>query len=287
MIGNLRWLAFAVAMALPTMGAFSPSCARAESFSPWAVYYADALPAARFREFNLIVFDSDKHPPLEPLVDRGKRVLGYLSLGELNRQRSYFDEVKAEGLLLMENPNWPGSFFVDVRDPRWAKRLVEEVIPAILRRGFHGLFFDTLDNPPHLERTDGKKFAGMTAAATGLVRAIRRHYPHITIMMNRGYDILEGVESSIDMVLGESVLARYDFAEKRYVQVPDQEYRLQVGWLTEAKRRRPALQVFTLDYWDPDDSNGLRQIYTEQRANGFIPYVATIALDRLISEPKP
>ena len=144
---------------------------------PWVVYYAAELPPTAFYGFDLVVFESDKHPPLEPLVDRRKKVLGYLSLGEVNESRPYFAEVKGEGLLLMENENWKGSYFVDVRDMRWTRRVIDELVPAILRRGFQGIFIDTLDNPGHLERTDAKAYAGMTEAGARLVRTLRRNFP--------------------------------------------------------------------------------------------------------------
>ena len=62
-------------------------------------------------------------------------------------------------------------------------------------------------------------------------------------------------------------------------------YQSQVAMLQDAQRRNPALRVFTLDYWDPSDAEGLREIYHRQRAQGFSPYVATIALDEVIVEP--
>ena len=253
---------------------------------PWAVYYAAELPPTAFYGFDLVVFESDSHPPLEPLVDRRKKVIGYISLGEVNETRPYFAEVKAEGLYRGENENWKGSYFVDVRDPRWTKRVVEELVPAILRRGFQGIFIDTLDNPGHLERTDPKANAGMIEAATRLVRTLRRNFPRMTIMLNRGYDLLPQVERDIDMVLGESVYADYDFATKKYTRVDEPTYRQQVELLQAAARRQPKLKVLTLDYWDPDDAAGIAEIYRVQSANGFSPYVATVELDRLVPGPK-
>jgi uncharacterized protein (TIGR01370 family) len=252
---------------------------------PWAVYYAAELPPTAFYGYDLIIFESDRHPPLEPLIDRKKRVLGYLSLGEINETRGYFAEARAEGLLLSENPNWAGSYFVDVRNERWTKRVIEELVPAILRRGFQGIFIDTMDNPPHLERTDAKAYAGMSEAGARLLRTLRRHYPRITVILNRAYDILPAVERDIDMVLGESVYADFDFAQKRYQRVEEGLYRRQVELLQAAARRQPRLRVLTLDYWDPADAAGIAEIYRVQMANGFSPYVATVELDRLVPRP--
>jgi len=253
---------------------------------PWAVYYANDLPPNAFYGYDLVVFESDAHPPLEPLVDRGKKVVGYLSLGEVNEVRPYFAEVKAENLFRGENENWKGSFFVDLRDPRWTKRVVEDLVPDILRRGFQGIFIDTLDNPGHLERLDPKANAGMVEAAARLVRTLRRNFPRMIIVLNRGYDLLPLVERDIDMVLGESVYADYDFAAKKYGKVDEPTYRQQVEILQAAARRQPKLKVLTLDYWDPNDAAGIAEIYRVQAANGFSPYVATVELDKLVPRPK-
>ncbi len=253
---------------------------------PWVVYYAAELPPSAFYPYELVVLESDRHPPIEPLIDRGKKVVGYLSLGEVNETRPYFADVKGEGILLGENENWKGSYFVDVRDPRWTKRVIDELVPQIIRRGFHGIFIDTMDNPGHLERLDANANAGMLEAGARLIRTLRRNFPRMTIILNRGYDMLPSVERDIDMVLGESVYADYDFEAKKYGKVDEATYRQQVEILQAAARRQPDLKVLTLDYWDPADAAGIAEIYKVQTANGFSPYVATVELDRLVPGPQ-
>ena len=262
------------------------SLAASQKYQKFAVYYSDKERSAAFDSFDLLVLDSDYHPDLTTLADRGKTLLGYLSLGEVEKIRSYYGDVRKEGILLQENPYWEGSYFVDLRDERWTSRVIEKLIPRILAQGFHGLFLDTLDNPGHLERTDPRKFKGMISAAEDLVKTIRYHYPTTKIMLNRAYEILPQVSSDIDMVLGESVFADYDFEKKVCQRVEEKLYLQQVEMLKSAQSRSPGLQVMTLDYWDPDDHEGILEIYTEQRQNGFVPYVATIDLDILVPEPK-
>ncbi len=268
--------AMVLVMAGPTGAAAQP---------PWLTYYSDDAPIEAFSEYSLIVLDADHHPPLAPLSAQRKLLLGYISLGEVERYRSHFAEVESEGILVQENEDWPGSFYVDVRDPRWTQRVVSELVPEILRRGFDGIFLDTLDNAADLERTDPAAYAGMTEAAARLVRTIRLHFPTITIMLNRAYEILPLVEQDVDMLLGESVFTDYNFETKDYGRVPAETYREQVEWLQAAMARQPHLRVMTLDYWDPQDLDGIRRIYREQRANGFEPYVSSIELDRIVAEP--
>lgn len=249
----------------------------------WTVIYTDKVEPAALLDYAVIVLDSTHHPPLAPLA--GRTVMGYASLGEVENWRPWFARARDAGIVLDENRNWPGSFFVDVRSRAWQDIVLDTVVPNVMSQGFGGVFFDTLDNPPHLERTDPKQYAGMTRAAASLVESVRLKYPQARLMLNRGYELLPLVGGAIDYALGESVYADWDFDRKEYRLVEHATYQEQVRLLQAARRQFPGLQVMTLDYWDPADRAGLRRIYRAQRANGFSPYVATVELDRLVPEP--
>jgi uncharacterized protein (TIGR01370 family) len=248
----------------------------------WMVYYSDKLPPSAFEKYDLLVFDSEYHPYLPPLNQTNKTILGYISLGEVEGHRFFYKRIRQKGILMQENPFWKGSYYVDVRDQRWGKFIIEEVIPYILKKGFDGLFFDTLDNQIELERANPEKYAGMVEASINLIKAIRKHFPDIKIMLNRAYQIAPEVANDIDMILGESVFADYDFENKTYNLVEEDLYRKQVDMLQAVRGINESLKIYTLDYWNPDDKEGIQKIYNEQRANGFIPLVSTIDLHQII-----
>ncbi len=252
----------------------------------WAVYYADAAAPEAFAPFDMVVFDSDRHPDLGPLHARKALAIGYLSVGEVHRTRSYFDEVSRQGLLLDENPTWPGAFAVDIRDRRWHARILDELVPAILARGFDGVFLDTVDTGTDLERRDRVRFAGATLATIELVRAIKRRYPSAVVVLNRGYDILPAVENSVDMVLAESLVTAWDFQNNRARMAPAPQHQAESAMLRQAAERNPKLKLLALEYWPPEDGAALKEIYAKVRALGFAPYVATVALDRVVPEPR-
>jgi uncharacterized protein (TIGR01370 family) len=278
---NVLFMAGAIAL---LAGRAVPASAETER---WVVVYSEKPAIPEFRAYNLVVLDSIHHPPIRPLLEQRKTVIGYISLGEVENYRDYFKEVEKEGILYEKNPNWPDSRYIDVRDQRWTRRVVEDLVPRILHKGFQGIFIDTLDNPAELERRDPQKFKGMTEAAANLVKAIRRHHPRIHIMLNRSYEILPAVDGHIDSVLGESVFTEIDFEKKSYRLADPKVYRQQVEWLQAAKKRQPKLKIYTLDYWVPTDTAGVARIYAEQRKNGFIPYVSIKDLDRVLKEPAP
>lgn len=278
----MRRIALAAGTLFAVMARIVPAAAVDER---WVVVYSEKPPLEAFRDYKLVVLDSTHHPPIRPIIEQRKTVIGYISLGEVENYRDHYKEVEAEGILLDRNPNWPESRYVDVRDPRWTRRVVEQLVPRLLHKGFHGIFLDTLDNPPDLERRNPQRYKGMTEAAANLVKSIRRHYPRIYIMMNRAYEILPAVDGQIDAVLGESILTDIDFEKKTYRLADPKLYRQQVEWLQAAKRRQPRLKVYTLDYWRPEDATGIIHIYNEQRKNGFIPYVSIKELNQIVKEP--
>jgi len=259
---------------------------RAEPPERWAVCYSDRPSALELVDYDVLVLDPDHHPPLAPIVDRDRTVLAYLSLTQIGRGRHTFPALVDAGVILEAHPVWADASYVDFRRPEWTRAIIEEMVPRILEAGFTGLFLDTLDDAEFLESQDPTRFGGMQNAAVQLVRAIRHHFPSIVLMVNRGYAVVPAVADSIDMLLGESVLSTFDPATKSYARVPAPDIQWQVGALRQAKALNPRLKLFTLDYWDPADEEGVRRLYRQQRANGFVPYVSTPLLDAIVKEPQ-
>lgn len=252
----------------------------------WVTYYGDALPAETFLDYDLVLFDSVSHPPLRPLQNRNKMLLGYLSIGEAEKYRNDFNEIKKLGVLLQENKNWPGHYFVDIRNPKWAKYLIEKKIPEVLFQRFDGLMLDTLDSPLYLGEEFPQQYPGMKEAAINLLKEIRLQYPGIKLMLNRGFEVMPEAADQIDMLLLESTLTDTDSNPKKPKLVPENIYQELVEEAKAAQKAAPNLKIYALDYWQPEDKEGVRNIYATQRGNGFIPYVATIDLQRVVEEPK-
>jgi uncharacterized protein (TIGR01370 family) len=254
----------------------------------WAVYYSDRETPEAFQPYGLLVLDARYHPPLAPLQAAGKSLYGYVSLGEIELHHPLYTRVRAEGLLLGENPNWKGSYFVDLRDRRWHNHVLRELVPQVLEQGFEGLFLDTLDDAGYLEDNQPDRLGmrpGMRQGAIDLVRAIRAGYPNAPLLLNRAYDLLDSLAPLLAGHLSESCYAQYDAATKRYRLVNDAAAAALLQKALAVKGKYPALRLLSLDYWDPADELGVARIYAAQRTLGFDPYVATVALDRLVAEP--
>jgi uncharacterized protein (TIGR01370 family) len=245
----------------------------------WAVYYADALPPEAFMAYDLLVFDSDIHPPLASLKAQGKTLLGYLSLAEADPYRSYYPAMK--DWLLPKETGRPE--YIDVRRPEWKTYVVETLVPAILAQGFDGIMIDTVDSATTLEA----QHAGMSDGAAAIIREIRARFPHMLIMLNRGFAILPQVADSIDMVMAESIYAGWRMGSRDAAPVAAETYADYVAMLADIKRRFPHVKIYTLDYWPPGDEESIARIYKMQRRQGFIPYVSSDQSLRILTkEPR-
>ncbi|TVV71388.1 endo alpha-1,4 polygalactosaminidase [Sphingomonas solaris] len=252
----------------------------------WAVDYGPMPDPAIARTVDLLVVEPD-HAGATPVTrGSGPLLLAYLSLGEVAASRPYAARLRADGLLGRRNPHWPEASYIDLRDPRWRRMVLERIIPPLVARGFDGIFFDTLDNAEAMEAADPAGAAGMVAAAAALVKAIRQRFPRLLLMMNRGYAMLPTVAPHIDLLLGEAMASRWNFATKRYEKLSDADWTWQADRLRAARDVNPALALLTLDYWSMDDPATVRALYARERAAGFVPYVSMLALDRLYAEPE-
>lgn len=251
----------------------------------WGVDYSPSTDAAVARTYDLLILEPDCPRPIAPLRGPKARLLGYISLGEVERHRPFADALNRAGALRAANPNWPDARLVDLRHPAWSALVLDVLIPAILHKGYDGIFIDTLDNAEALEQADPAGNAGMVAKAAELVRAIRTRFPDILIMMNRGYALLSDVAAQVDLVMGEAMASRWNFSTHAYEMMSREDWEWQANRLQAAKRRNPSLALMTLDYWDSADHVAIASLYARERAAGFLPYVATLALDRLLPEP--
>lgn len=266
-----------VALTMP----FAAVAAQAER---WVVYYGASLPPEKFGSYDVIVFDREYHPSLEPLHQ--KTLLGYISLGEAENYRRDFDELKSRELFLVTNEAWRDHIIVDIRRPEWKAYIIETLVPQTLEKGFDGVMFDTVDSPVYLELKHPEKYKGMKQAAADIIASVRARYPDIKIMMNRGFDVLPQVADKIDMVMAETVYTDWQPGKKRPVMQSAEERDAIVSVMREAQKISPSLKLYSLDYWPQKEKKKIREIYAAQRSLGFVPYVSTLDLQSIYEEPK-
>ncbi|MGJ4930459.1 endo alpha-1,4 polygalactosaminidase [Bradyrhizobium sp. HKCCYLS2038] len=249
----------------------------------WLAFYGEIADDVAFDGYQIVILDRGYRGSITKIGAGGARVCSYLSLCEIRTGDPLFYALHASALL-EPNPDWPGTRRVDVRHSSWRSFILDTVIPSIEAAGFDGLMLDTLDTATYLESTDPERYRGMRAAAIALVDTIRDQHPHMTVIMNRGYDLLADLAPRIDAVIVESLLTVPDGQGHFVLADPDAVAR-ERALLAPAARRRPPLPILSLDYWDPGDRKMIAELYRRERAFGHHPYVATRLLDSIVPEP--
>jgi hypothetical protein len=130
--------------------------------------------AGRFAPFDLIVMDGeDAHSRnVYPLRQQGKVVLGYLSVGTIEKGRFWYEAAKPYRLDYWGD--W-GEWYAKVKSAGFRRLIAEKVASRMLSKGFNGLFLDNTDMvETHPGQREGMKLLveslrGVVDATDGLL----------------------------------------------------------------------------------------------------------------------
>jgi uncharacterized protein (TIGR01370 family) len=244
-----------------------------------ASYALDALDwRAPGRDAQMVVLTGDPRERLGELPEGTVR-LGYLSVGEADRNRREADGVRGQGFLVEPNPDWPDNVRVDIRDPRWQELLLEREVPRLLARGFDGLMLDTIDTAPYLEAKDRARFRGSREALRHWLGRLRARFPHAVVIANATL-ALPDAAPYVDGFVVEGLFATYDFGLRRYRATTGTEQAWKLAQIERARRIAPR-PVFTIEYADVGDVALGSWAEAESARYGFHPYVTVKDLNAL------
>ena len=275
---NLRFRLRRLAAAIAIL--FIASYAHPTRASPsFAFYYGTDIPWEALGAFDVAVVEPGNvgstgwHHRLNP----GTTVAAYIAVGEVHPTRAYFSRMRPEWKL-GDNPAW-GSIVVDQAAPGWSAFYLAQVIKPLWDRGFRAFFLDTLDSFYLVAKTpeaQQKQIAGMAA----LVREIKRAYPDVKLVFNRGFEILPQVHTAAYAVAAESLFQGWDAGRKAYRVVPpaDREWILTQLRKCQTEYKLP---VIAIDYVPPNNRALARETAKKIRALGIIPWVTNPALDMM------
>ncbi len=257
--------------------------ASAPRVNNWLCYYGLTFGHEFFTNFDLVVLNGYRHPQLKRTGAKQPLYLGYLSVGEINEGNPYWPKVKGQPFLVKKSELW-NSWLVDIRDKKWQDLLFKRFIPKILKNGFDGIFLDTLDSIISLETLTGKeknKFKGSIEALIKVIKRIKKEYPKIYIIANRGLPILPKIAPEIDYVLVEDLYSYYGGGQKGYIKVDKNTQKILLQQIKDGLKKNKNLQILTLDYADYRQAKLAWQAIKFSRRHGFIPYVSTYDLKEI------
>jgi cysteinyl-tRNA synthetase, unknown class len=97
---------------------------------------------------------------IQELQHQGKKIISYLSIGEAEDYRRYWQtewDINPPNFLDQENPNWEGNYKVQYWSPLW-KKIILQQLKSIQNLGYDGVYLDIIDAYEYYENK-GKKDA--------------------------------------------------------------------------------------------------------------------------------
>ena len=235
----------------------------------------------------------------------GKRrlVLAYMSIGEAEEYRYYWRpswKRKPPAFLVAENAAWAGNFKVRYWLPEWQRIILGDAaskqagyLDRIIEAGFDGVYLDIVDAfeyfGPGGEAAERKSaasdMAGFVTAIASHARVVRRR-PGFLVVPQNGANILDEIAAAeqkrylatVDAIGAEDTFFYGDREENNPLD-------MQRDTIAALERFRDAGKpVLAVDYLTDRKKAG--QFSALARKHGFIPYVATRDLDRLVVQPE-
>ncbi len=237
-------------------------------------YHSKPIPPEILKTHDWIIVDPD-NPYVKPKSGRAK-LIAYISVGEIEDYRSYFDEIKKYAIGY--NPVWE-AYVADVRNPEYRRFLIERVAKSIVEKGFDGFLLDTLDSYKLVAKEGEEK--SFVDALADFVITLKKKYPDKLIVINRGFEIFDYVQQYIDGFLFEGLFRKLD-EDLNYVSVSEEERSYYLSKLRYINEKVP---VIIVDYVDPRDRGEAIKVMKAILELGFIPYIAEKELSEVGVNP--
>ena len=243
-------------------------------FDDFGIVYSKIEPE-QVKDYGLVIIESALYSEEEIMAMKmyGTKVLGYLSLGEVNEYRSYFPLLRKNDLL-GTNTEW-NSFYLDISDDS-IRGILLNAATDIIDKQLDGLFLDTIDAV-----SPGSSRAHLIPNMIQLIKALRDSNPNKIIVQNAGLFLLEETQSLIDAVTVESIVGSYDFEEKEYKIYTDRELESRLEWL-DSFRKKSKIPFLVMDFADTDDRR--EKIKNVLDTLGMPYFISNIELDVLPSK---
>ncbi|MDO6604154.1 endo alpha-1,4 polygalactosaminidase [Arenibacter palladensis] len=159
--------------------------------------------------YNLVVLESQHYSPSDISIFKlhNNKVLGYISLTEVNETSFYYEEM--EGYIFGKNEQWNSSY-IDIANPK-VQDILFNAIRKITAKGIDGLLLDNIDNT--------SQWGQLTSSKTDLVnfiKELRKRDKKSYLVQNSGLFLGTELNEYTDAILVESVVTNYDFKLKEY-----------------------------------------------------------------------
>lgn len=242
-----------------------------------AFYYATQPPVDLLGAYQRVVVEPGNisSTELSALIKNGATVYAYLSVGEVASSRPWAKDIK-DVWKAGENKAW-NSIVLDLTHDGWHQYLLQQRMRHLWEQGYRGFFLDTMDSYQLFAKTVEERTQQESGLAQ-LIQAMVDQYPGVSLLYNRGFEVLDKIAHLGDGLVAESLYAGWNPEKSEYRPVPDNDRE----WLTNKLldvQQRFKLPVTVIDYLPPTRREEAESIAKQISADGFTPWVSTPQLN--------
>lgn len=277
--GFTQWLRFffpAINFALFVSLTLFSCSALAFAAPTYAFWYGDKPPVDSLSQFDRIIVEAGNlsDQELEVLKQRGGKVLAYCSIGELNTQQTTNVD---PAWIIDSNPAW-NTAIMDLTAPGWQQFLTNRA-DELQRRGFHGLFLDTLDSYMLPDMSAAKRTKQQQGLVT-IIAQLKMRHPNFLLVANRGFEVMDQIARYLEAVAAESLYQGWDNTKQQYLPVSENAHQ----WLKQTLatiQSKHGFDIVVLDYLPPEEKEKALETAQKIADDGFIPWIANPSFNYL------
>lgn len=227
----------------------------------------------------LVVVDPDdsgfSKKQVSELKNSGKRVLAYLSIGEAENWRAYWQKgwnKNPPAWLGEENPDWEDCFEVQYWNPEW-KKIVFERIERMFELGYDGLYLDIVDGYEYWEKKGFSKAKEEMINFVKEISQLARSQKNSALIFPQNAVELLGRSDYLAVIDGVGAEETF-YSNNRVASWSKWD----IEWLNKAVKANKI--VLTTDYSTKKELQC--DFIKKAREHKFIPFVSVRNLDRII-----
>lgn len=242
-----------------------------------AFYYGEHPPMDELHAFNIVVVNAGNHISPKDFNKPNSQLYAYISVGELDKGVPYEKQANPSWIK-GQNSAW-NSHVMDLANPGWRDFLFAKLVEPLWQQGYRGFFLDTLDSYELLKLSPEQKKL-QEAGIVDFIKKIKAAHPEASIILNRGFPVINAVHQDISAVAAESLFAGWDPSKKIYAPVAESERQSLLAALNSIHQQYK-LPIIVIDYVPIVDRAQARDVAKKIASLGFIPWVSVPHLDAL------
>lgn len=251
--------------------------------SPYDLIVVDHAISANRRFQRQITRDEIETMKQRP--DGSRRiVLSYLSIGEAERYRFYWNQdwynaKLAPPWLGKVNPQWDGNYLVRFWDPAWQSIVfggADNYLDRIKKQGFDGIYLDRADVYWEWRKERPSAEKDMVTFIDKLARAAHKRDPRFLVVMQNAEELVRfpKLRQAIDGIAKEDLFFGVNHSQEKN---SAEDVRWSLKWLRRAKQK--GKKVFVVEYLN---NRKLAAATMKRIARmGFLPHAAPRGLGSL------